>query len=421
MKIIIRQARIIDPSSPHHLQPADIWITDGIIRAIRPTIIEEYDLEIAVPELCVSPGWVDIFAHFNDPGFEYRETIETGAAAAASGGFTNVFLLPNTSPVVHNKSAVEYITQKSKNTISTLHPIGAITKNTDGKELAEMYDMYHSGALCFSDGLHSVQSSGVLLKALQYVKAIEAVIIQLPDDKSFASNGLMNEGIMATQLGLAGKPSLGEELLIARDIELLRYTNSKLHITGISSAKSIQLIRAAKSEGLKVTCSVTPYHLYFIDEDLNNYDTNLKVNTPLRTADDRAALQEAVLDGTVDCIAAHHLPYNSDEKEVEFEKAENGMIGLQTSYAVVKTCLPQITLEQIGQLFSTNARAIFGLPKISIKENNEAALTLFFENKEWIFTESHLLSRSKNSPFIGKSFRGKPYGIINKDKVFLNE
>ena len=161
--------------------------------------------------------------------------------------------------------------------------------------------------------------------------------------------------------------------------------------------------------------------MYFIDEDLNNYDTNLKVNTPLRTADDRAALQEAVLDGTVDCIAAHHLPYNIDEKEVEFEKAENGMIGLQTSYAVVKTCLPQITLEQIGQLFSTNARAIFGLPKISIKENNEAALTLFFENKEWIFTESHLLSRSKNSPFIGKSFRGKPYGIINKDKVFLNE
>ncbi|HVG40918.1 MAG TPA: dihydroorotase [Chitinophagaceae bacterium] len=421
MKVIVRQAKIIDPSSPHHLQQADIFIMDGFIRSIQPLITEEADREIKMDGLCISPGWVDIFSHFNDPGFEYRETIETGAISAAAGGFTDVLIVPNTSPVVHNKSAIEYINQKGSTTVITIHPIGAITKNNEGKELAEMYDMHSSGAVAFSDGLQSVQSAGLLLKALQYVKAIDATIIQVPDDKSFAVGGLMNEGVMATRLGLPGKPSIGEELIIIRDIELVKYTDSKLHITGITTAKSVQLIKEAKENGVKISCSVAPTHLFFTDDDLADYDTNLKVNPPLRTKEDRADLIRGILDGTIDCMASHHLPLSNDEKDVEFEQAGNGAISLQTAYAVVRTLLPQMDVEKLIALMSLNARQLFNLPHISIVENSPATFTLFLENEEWNVKGEELLSKSKNAPFIGKTLRGRPLGIINKDKVFLNE
>jgi dihydroorotase len=421
MNIVLRQARIIDPSSTHHLQQADIWIQNGIIHSINNNITENVDKEIKIEGLCVSPGWVDLFAHFNDPGYEYKETLETGAKAAVSGGYTDVLILPNTLPPIHNKSAIEYIVQKSKGVLPNLHPIGAITKNTEGKELAEMYDMHGNGAVAFSDGLNSIQSSSLLLKALQYVKSIEATIIQLPDDKLFTPNGLMNEGIVSTRLGLPGKPAITEELFISRDIELVKYTGSKIHFTGISTAKSVNLIRKAKEEGLPVSCSVTPYHLYFSDEDLTDYDTNLKVTPPLRTSHDRIALQEGAADGTIDCIATHHLPQNRDEKDIEFEYAGNGMIGLQTSFGVVRKCLPGLSEERLIELFSLNARKIIGLPQRSIQEAVEASVTLFLLNEEWSLPQNKILSKSKNSPFIGKALKGKPLGIINKDSLFLNE
>jgi dihydroorotase len=420
MNLLLRQVKIIDPSSPFHQQQADIFIQDGIISSIENTLNNSSEKIIEVQGLCVSPGWVDIFSHFPDPGFEYKESLQTGAFAAAAGGFTDVLLLPNTVPVVQNKSAVAYIVQRSKALPVNLHPIGAVTKNAEGKELAEMYDMQHSGAVAFGDGTSSIQSSGILLKALQYLKAIDKVLIQLPDDKSISATGLMNEGIISTQLGLPGMPSIAEELMIARDIELAKYTASKIHFTGISTAKSVELIQRAKAEGIQVSCSVTPYHLFFCDEDLSDYDSNLKLNPPLRTAADRDALRKAILDGTVDCIASHHLPHEKDSKVVEFEYAKYGMIGLETSFAVIKTIFTQLPDEKLIQLFCQGPRKIFDLPLPSIKKNNAACLTLF-RNERWKFGQAHIRSNSINTAFIGKEFSARPFGIINKDQVILNE
>ena len=418
MDILVRQVRVIDPSSPFHQQKVDILIQNGFVSQIG-FIENKTDKEISIPDLCVSPGWADVFAHFNDPGFEFKETLETGATAAASGGYTDVMVVPNTSPSLHNKSGIEYIVQKSKALPITIYPIGAITKNVEGKELAEMYDMHSSGAVAFSDGTSTVQSSGLLMKALQYIKAVNKTIIQVPDDKTISATGLMNEGIASTKLGLPGKPAIAEELMIQRDIELAKYTGSKIHITGISSAKAVELIKEAKQQGVNVTVSVTPYHLCFSDEDLVQYDPNLKVNPPLRTTADRDALRRAVQDGTIDCIASHHLPQDSDHKIVEFEYADYGMVGLETSFAIIRTCLPDLQLERIIELLSFNPRSIFDLPAISIDKNQKACLSLFLPDQEW--TVKTLKSRSKNSPFIGKQLTGKPVGIINKDRVFLNE
>ena len=293
MKVLIKKAYIISPSSPFNGKTKDILITDGVIGKIADTIKEKADHTIEEKGLCASIGWVDIFADFGDPGFEYKESIETGTKAAAAGGFTDVMLIPNTKPVVDSKSQVEYILQRSKGETVTVHSIGAVTQNTDGAALSEMYDMYQSGAVAFSDGINTIQNSGLLLKALQYVKAFDGTIIQVPDDKNIAPNGLMNEGIISTQLGLPSKPSIAEELMVARDIELVEYTDSKLHFTGISSVKSLECIQKAKAGGIKVTCSVTPYQLYFCDEDLQGYDTNLKVNPPLRSRENMLDLRKA--------------------------------------------------------------------------------------------------------------------------------
>ncbi|MEP7279710.1 MAG: dihydroorotase [Bacteroidota bacterium] len=420
MKFLLKQAYIIDPHSPHHRSRKDISIVDGIISSISNDIQQSADQVITLEGLSVSPGWMDPFAHFCDPGYEFKETLQTGADAAASGGFTTVFALPNTKPVIDIKAQVAYIVQQSKSLPVQVIPLGAVTRNTEGKELAEMYDMHNSGALAFSDGLNPVQAAGILLKALQYVKAFDGVIIQVPDDKTIAPHGLINEGLVSTQLGLPGKPSMAEELMVARDIKLARYAGSKLHFTGISSAKSLEYIQRAKAEGLAITCSVTPYHLVFCDEDLYTYDTNLKLNPPLRTRHDRLALREAVANGTVDCIATHHLPQAWDDKTCEFEYARSGMTGLQTCYSVLKQALPELTEERWVELLSINPRRIFGLDQPVIKESGKANLTLFQPAAVYTFTRDKIKSRSYNSPFIGKSFTGKPAGIINGDKIFLN-
>jgi dihydroorotase len=421
MKILIRQARIIDSTSPFHQQNADIFIQNGIISKIGNQLSVDADQTIENPGLTVTPGWVDIFAHFCDPGYEYKETLETGAKAAAYGGFTDVFVIPATSPVVHSKAAVEYIVQKSKFLPVSIHPIAAVSKNLEGKELAEMYDMHQSGAVAFGDGTSTIQSSGIMLKALQYIKAVDGVLIQLPDDKSISNHGLMHEGVVSTQLGLPGKPAIAEELLIIRDIELAKYTGSKIHFTGITTAKSVHLIQEAKAAGLAVTCSVTPYHLCFCDEDLVGYDTNLKVNPPLRTKADREALKEAVLNGVVDCIASHHLPHEKDAKVVEFEYARNGVIGLETAFGVVRNCLPTITTEKLVDLFCFRPRTIFNLPVPEIKENAPACMTLFLEHEQWVFTKNNIQSRSENTPFTGQTLTGKPLGIINKNQFYINQ
>lgn len=421
MKFLLKQVRIISPAAPLNGQIKDILISNGIITQIADAITESADQVLEQKGLCVSIGWMDCFAAFGDPGFEYKETLETGAQAAAAGGFTDVMVLPNTNPVVHNKSQVEYITQRSKALAVNIHPIGAVTKNAEGKDLAEMYDMDQSGAIAFGDGTHAVQSSGILLKALQYVKSFDGIIIQVPDDKSIGSNGLMNEGIISTRLGLPGKPAIAEELMVERDIKLAEYTDSKIHFTGISSAKSIEYIKAAKAAGVAVSCSVSPEHLYFTDTDLQEYDTNLKLNPPLKTAADRSALLAAVADGTVDCIASHHFPQNWDSKTCEFEYAKAGAIGLETVFGVLGSVMvnSEWSMDKTVEILSVHPRKIFGLPVPEIKEGAAACLTLFVPDETYVFDASMIRSKSKNAAFEGKQLKGKVKGIINNGKIEL--
>jgi dihydroorotase len=420
MTILVRKALIIDPHSPHNNSVKDIFIQDGFIQTIEENISLNADTIIDQENIVVSPGWVDLFSNFCDPGNEHKETLGSGANAAAAGGYTRVCLIPNTNPVVDTKTQVEYIVQKAKELPVNIHPLGAVTKGCSGKELAEMYDMRNSGAVAFSDGTYPVQSSGLLLKALQYVKAFDGTIIQVPNDKSISAHGLMNEGITSTQLGLPGIPALAEELIIKRDIDLVRYTGSKIHFTGVSTAKSIELIKDAKAEELHVSCSVTPYHLTFSEEDLVSYDTNLKVSPPLRTKADVEALKKAVLNGDVDCIATHHFPQHWDNKVVEFEYAKDGMIGLELAFALVNTAIPGLTSDQIVQLFSFNSAKMLKIDSSFVVEKASAELTLFTRKGNYTFEKSNIKSRSVNTPVLGMHLSGKVIGIINKGKVFLN-
>jgi dihydroorotase len=418
MKVLLQQVTIICPTTAYHKQVKDILIVQGVIKEIADNIKVSDAQIITGNNLHVSIGWMDIFADFAEPGYEHRETLETGASAAAAGGFTDVMLIPNTNPVVDTKSQISYLVEKTKNLAINIHPIAAITKNTNGDTLAEMYDMYDSGAVAFSDGRKPIQQAGVLLKAMQYVAAKNAVVIQQANDTSISDGGLMHEGVMSTQLGLPGIPALAEELMIARDIALLEYTNSALHITGVSTKKGIELIAAAKKTNANLTCSVTPYHLFFSDEDLKDYDTNLKVNPPLRTKNDVEALQKALQNGTIDCVASHHTPQSWDDKTCEFEYAKNGMLTLQTMYSSVHEVLQNS--EAAVALLTTNNRNIFGIEVPNIEIDKPACLTIFEPDTEYIFTEKDIVSKSKNSPYLGKIMKGKVIGIINKGKVVIN-
>jgi dihydroorotase len=421
MNILFQQVRVIDRNSPHNGTVRDILVENGRISAIGTELPVNADKVIHLPGLHVSPGWVDTFSHFGDPGYEYKETLETGAAAAAAGGYTDVFVIPNTKPVVDTKSQVEYLRRSAISLPVNIWPIGAMTRGLEGKDLAEMYDMRNSGAVAFSDGTSPVQSAGLLLKGLQYVKAFGGTIIQVPDDKTIGANGLMNEGIVSTRLGLPGKPMMAEELMVARDIKLARYTESRLHFTGVSSPRSLEYIRRAKESGLQVSCSVTPYHLFFTDGDLTDYDTNLKVFPPLRDALSVQTLRKAVEDGLVDSIASHHFPHEFDSKIVEFEYAKPGMSSLETAYAVVRTQLPQLTAEKIVDLFSYQPRKLFGLEQPSIVEGQPARLTFFNPDGETKLEENTTRSKSKNSPFFGKVLKGQVIGIVNNDKAVFNQ
>jgi len=418
MKLLIKQAQVIAPSSPLNGKKQDILIENGKITRIAASLAEQADQVISEEGLCISPGWMDVFADFADPGQEYRETIETGTKAAATGGFTDVMLIPNTHPVTDTKAQVDYMVQKGRQTAVNIHPIAAITKKTEGKELAEMYDMHQAGAIAFSDGTKPLQSAGILLKALQYVKSIDGTVIQLPDDSSIGANGLMNEGIVSTQMGLPGKPIVAEELMVARDIKLARYAESRLHFTGISSPKSLEYIKRGKEGSIGISCSITPYQAFFCDEDLAGYNTNLKLNPPLRTRNDMMAVRKALLEGHIDCFASHHLPQHWDGKACEFEYAKHGMIALETLFAAAMTLGldPRIFV----QMQAINTRNLFGLPVPEIAEGAQACVTLFVPAADFITDEKNLRSKSRNSAFTGMRMKGKVIGIINKEQVHLN-
>lgn len=417
MKVLIKNAVIVAPGMPFHGKNSDLLIEDGIISKIAESIDTNADQVISENNLHISAGWMDCFADFGEPGGEYRETIAHGLKAAASGGFTSVMLIPDTSPVMDNKSQVEYLIQKSTESPVDVYPIAAVTKGLKGKELNEMYELFTTGAIAFSDGFQPIQTSGILQKALQYVLPFNGTIIQLPNDETIGKHGLVNEGVYSTRLGLSGKPALSEELMVARDIELLRYTHSALHFTGITTRKSLELIAAAKKDNLRVSCSVTPYHLYFIDEDIADYDTNLKVNPPLRTADDRQALREGVIKGDIDFISSHHQPWDWDHKVCEFDKAAFGMEGLESVFGA--SCACGITADDFIKMQTENVRHVFNLPVPLIAEGEKANLTLFAPDQELVFADKNILSKSRNNAFIGKTLHGKVFGIINKDRLFL--
>lgn len=415
MTVLLKQVLISDANSPANGSVKDILLQDGIIKQIADKISVKADQIIDQEGLSVSLGWVDPFVHFCDPGFEHREDLLSGSTAATKGGFTTVFTLPNTAPVIDNKSQVSYILQKGQDLSCQILPIGALSKKIEGKDLAEMIDMYQNGAIAFSDGLQPIQSPLLLLKALQYVKTFDGVVIQLPIDKTLGHYGLMNEGVISTQLGLPGIPAIAEELMIHRDIELLKYTSSKLHITGVSTKKGIELIAKAKAEKLNITCSVTPYHLTFTEDDLNTYDTLLKVNPPLRTKADRASLIKAVQDGVVDLISSHHIPQDWDAKTIEFENAKNGMASIETTFSAVLEAIPILTSNQISNLFSNNARRIFNLPAC-IKEGEKAALTIFNMNGKTLLNKENTASKSANNAFLSKSLKGQVVGVYANGK-----
>lgn len=422
MQVLIRQAKIADPGSDFHDKVVDILVEDGVIKDIAPSLKTKADKVIEGEDLNVSPGWTDIFTDYREPGFEHKETIASGLAAAAAGGFTHVFTAPNTSPAADTKSVIEFLLQKSRGHAVSLHPLGAVSQQVEGKNLAEMLDMHRHGAVAFTDGWKPLQHSNLMLKALEYVKAFDGTIIQIPVETSLSSGGLMHEGPVSTKLGMPGIPTLSETLIIHRDIELARYTDSKLHISGVSSAEGVDMIRKAKAQGVKVTCSVTPYHLALTDEALDTYSSFYKVSPPLRSEVDRQALIKGLKDGTIDCIASHHRPQEWDAKEKEFEYAADGMNIQEIAFAIVWNAAgKKAGLERIIDAFTTAPARIFGLETSGIKKGNKASLTLFSTSAVTHLQEGDVKSASRNNPFIGQELMGKVLGIINNGQLTLNK
>ena len=422
MQLHIRKARVIDPQSTFHDKVVDLLVENGIIKNIATAITSKAKTVIEAKGLCVSPGWVDVFADYREPGFEHKETIHSGLAAAASGGFTDVMLAPNTQPALSTKSIIQFILQKANGNIVGLHPIGAATQNTEGKDLAEMLDMRANGAVAFSDGWKPVQQGNLMMKAMEYVKAFHGTIIQMPVDASLASGGLMNEGVVSTGLGMAGIPALAETIMVHRDIELLRYTGSKLHITGVSTAESLEMIRKAKTEGLAITCSVTPYHLALTDESLTGYDSAYKVSPPLRTEADRMALIAGLKDGTIDCIASHHRPHEWDAKAKEFEYAADGMAVQESTFNILWDTLKEyMDIDRLVEAMTIMPRVIFGLEPQEITKGHKASMTIFTTSGSNTLSIENARSISRNNPFIGKKLNGKVLGIINNNQLHLNK
>jgi dihydroorotase len=421
MQVHIRKARVIDPQSDFHDKVVDLLIEDGIIKNIDSSISAKTATVVEAKGLLVSPGWIDVFADYREPGFEQKESISTGLAAAASGGFAHVLLAPNTQPVLSSKSAIQFVQQRAAGNIVTLLPIGSATQNAEGKDLAEMMDMCTNGAVAFSDGWKPVQNSNLMLKALEYVKAFKSIIIQLPVDATLASGGLMNEGVVSTTLGMPGIPMQAETIMLHRDIELARYTRSRLHVTGISTAASVDMIRKAKAEGLAVTCSVTPYHLSLTDEVLKSYDSGYKVSPPLRTEIDRQALITGLKDGTIDCIASHHRPHEWDAKAKEFEYAADGMAVQEIAFNILwEAVKDHIDIDRLIEAMTTIPADIFRLQMPVIKKGNKACLTMFTTTGTTTLLAGHTRSKGVNNPFLGKKLSGKVLGIINNNQLYLN-
>ncbi len=416
MALLLRGGRVVDPSVGLDAV-CDVVIRDGVIVEIGTDLSIPKGEIVECAEKVVLPGLVDIHTHLREPGFEYKEDVESGTRAAAHGGFTAVAAMPNTSPVADEGAAIRFLVERAaqRGKVRVL-PIGAITVGQKGEALAEMGDMLAEGAVAFSDDGHGIQSTGMMRLAMDYAKQFGTTIIAHCEDESLAGKGVVNEGVVSTRLGLAGWPEQAEEIAVARDIALAELTGCRLHLAHLSTAGSIELVRAAKARGAAVTCEVTPHHL-FLDEDAigSDYDTNLKMNPPLRTAADREALIAGLLDGTVDAIATDHAPHAAHEKALEFELAPFGTTGLETALSLVITNLVNreiLDWAGVASLMAHGPRAAVGIDPVRIEPGAVADLTIIDPEARVEVTPAFFESKSANSAFLGATLLGKASDVL---------
>ena len=422
MNILIKSAKIIDSKSPHNGKTMDVLIENGIIKTIKSKITTEKNVKkIEAENLHISCGWIDMQVNFCDPGFEHKEDLESGIKAATSGGFTGVAIVSSTNPPIHSKSEVQYIKNNTIDAIVDVYPIGTLSHKHEGQDISEMYDMHLAGAVAFSDDKKSIGNAGLLMRALLYAQNFGGLIITHCDEKSISQNGKMNEGVISTKLGLKGIPALAEELMVNRNIFLAEYTNAPIHISNISTQKSVELIKQAKIKGLKVTASVNAYNIALDDTALMGFDSNYKLNPPLRTKTDIEALRKGIADGTIDVITTDHRPQEIETKDVEFDHASNGMIGLESAFGLINSNLGKIKLESVIDALTANPRSILKIQSTKIEEGEQANITLFNPDAEWVFEKKYIRSKSYNTPFIGTKFKGKVIGIINKKQSHFNK
>lgn len=416
MNILLKSVKIIDSKSKFNNIIKDVLISDGIIVKIEDSIKAEANWKvIEIKDACVSPGWVDVNANCPDPGFEYKENFTSLNKAAVYGGYTTVLLSPLANPVRDNKAQVEYVINNSKPLLIDVLPLGAISSKLEGKELAEMYDMFSAGAVAFSDAKNPVMHSGLMMRALLYAKQFDATVISYCDDKNLSQGGKMNEGVVSTSLGLKPRPAIAESVMLNRDITLLNYTESKLHVNTVSCIDSIKEISNAKKAGLSISANVSINNLFHNEEVLKEFDTNFKLLPPLRDEENRVALVKAVKDKVIDIVVSDHTPEDVEVKKVEFDGAAFGSIGLETCFGAMNKVLSnEMNLQEIIDLISHNPRRIFGLKEASVNVDVYANLTLFNPNHDWIYDPAQVQSSSKNSCMFGKKLKGKALGVINK-------
>lgn len=423
--MLIKNVRPV--SKKHNGQDTvDVLIKDGVIQAIGSGLEASKGEDIHdFKGAYMSPGWMDMHVHLREPGYEYKETIKTGCDAAAFGGFTAVACMPNTKPPTHTRDVVEYIIKKAESLPVAVYPIGCVTKERKGKSIAEMGDMKDGGAVAFSDDGDPVYDSQVMRVALEYSSMLNMPIINHEEDLALSRPGHMNEGRVSTRLGLDGTPGVAEETMIARDILLAEYTGGHVHIAHISTAKGVDLVREAKKKGIRVTTEVCPHHFDMTDEEIDrhHFDTNFKMHPPLRTREDVGAMVEGLADGTIDAICTDHAPHSIEEKEVEFIYAPNGIIGLETAWAISNKRLIEtgkLSLQQILEKLVYNPRTILNIEIPDFEVGTKANLTFFNTDEEWVFDAKNVHSKSRNSPYLNTKFKGRALGIFNKGQFVLN-
>jgi dihydroorotase len=426
MKLLIKNGHVIDPANGID-KVTDIFIENGVISevAVDPDL-EGIEMQIIDAKgLVVLPGLVDMHVHLREPGQEYKEDIESGARAAVAGGVTSIACMPNTDPVIDNEALVSYVVNRGKEAgYANVYPIGAISKGLKGKELAEIGSMRFAGAVAVSDDGHPVEDSGLMQRALIYADMFDIPVISHCEELNIAGEGTMNDGDVATELGLKGISRAAEEVMAARDIIVAEAEGKRVHIAHISTRGSVELVRQAKKRGVKVTCETCPHYFSLTEEAVRGYNTNAKMNPPLRTADDVAAIKEGLKDGTIDCIVTDHAPHHIDEKNCEFAIAKNGIVGLETSLGLGIKCLVNegvLTLSELVEKMSVNPSRILGINKGSLGEGKSADITIIDPKKEWTVDISKLYSKSKNSPYDGWVLYGKPEYVIVGGEILVNQ